>query len=186
MFRSYYSRSKMIARDLLQSESIQLLLQYFSRLSAKISLQASTVPSRIVGVFLILMLVISIAVLTLKIDSTYSIVGGESVFYERDFSKTPFGLMDAYDACVLESKAKMGSGMLRNHILPLSTRYNHETDEYFVVLSADVGSVHDWSEAMIYCTIDVEKEMISHYKEIHDENSSLLSRTMSMLSDVLK
>jgi hypothetical protein len=66
--------------------------------------------------------------------------GGRQVFLQRDFSNTPFSLMDAYDACLLETQAKQGASFLRAHMLPLSTRYDEVKNTYLIVLSVDIGT----------------------------------------------
>ena len=111
--------------------------------------------------------------------------GGRAIFEQRDFSFTPFSLMDAYDACVMEARSKLGSNLLRSHMLPLSTRYQQDKGTYMVVLSADVGEVDDWSVMTIYCTVDPQAHEISYYKEIYQGQPSLLSRTMSLLGELL-
>lgn len=129
---------------------------------------------------------LSLTGLLLRSDRQLSFDGAEEVFKGRDFSLTPFSLMDAYDACVLEAQAKYGANMLRNHMLPLSTRYDEKTHEYLVVLNADIGSQDDWNEATIYCSIDPVKEQISYYKEVHTGERSIVAKTMDMLSNALK
>lgn len=140
----------------------------------------------LVGSFTALAVLVSALTWYASSDRSLNLQGAERVFEGRDFSQTPFGLMDAYDACLLESRAKFGSALLRSHMLPLSTRYDESRQEYLVVLSADVGEVNDWSEATIYCSIDPVAQEISYYKEVHDGEHSILSKTMSMLSSVLK
>lgn len=142
--------------------------------------------SILVIAFVLLALLVSFLTAILSDSRQLKVGGAEQVFDGRDFSKTPFGLMDAYDACLLESQAKFGSALLRSHMLPLSTRFNESSQEYLVVLSADVGEVNDWSVATIYCSIDPVAEEISYYKEVHDGHQSILSKTMNMLSSALK
>ena len=136
--------------------------------------------------FIVLAVLVSLLTLYTQSHRELSFSGAEQVFKGRDFSETPFSLMDAYDACLMESRSKFGSSMLRSHMLPLSTRYDPEKQEYLVVLSADVGTVDDWNVATIYCSIDPVKEEVSYYKEVHDGKQSMLSKTMSMLSSMLK
>lgn len=94
--------------------------------------------------------------------------------------------MDAYDACLLEAKSKLGAGVLRIEWLPLSTRYNADRNTYKVVLDVDVGTVHEWSDAHIYCDVDPGEQEISYYKEVYQDEPSVLAKTMSILSDLLK
>ena len=104
----------------------------------------------------------------------------------RNYNLTPFDLMDAYDACVLEAEAKLGSNLLRQHMLPLSTRFDDRSGEYIVVLSADVGTVYDWNEATIYCNINPVKQEVSYYKEVHEGHQSILSRTINALGSLFR
>lgn len=136
--------------------------------------------------FMAIALMVSLLTSYLASSRDLNVGGAEAVFQSRDFSRTPFGLMDAYDACLMESKSKFGMNLLRSHMLPLSTRYNESTREYLVVLSADVGEVNDWNEATIYCSIDPVAQQISYYKEVHDGEVSILSKTMNMLSSALR
>lgn len=130
--------------------------------------------------------ILSLVGLLMGSDRQLNFEGADQVFQGRDFSRTPFTLMDAYDACVLEAKSKYGSNLLRNHMLPLSTRFDAGKQEYLVVLSADIGTVQEWSEATIYCSIDPVAEKISYYKDVHDGGQSIVSKTMDMLSNALK
>ena len=118
-------------------------------------------------------------------DRKLSVSGPDKVFMQRDFSKTPFALMDAFDACVLQAESKLGASLLRSEMLPLSTRYNEKKNTYKVVLDADVGSIQEWTDAHIYCDIDPVKQRVSYYKEIYRGEPSLLSKTMSMLGTFL-
>lgn len=133
-----------------------------------------------------LALVVSGITMMLASDRTLTLHGAEKVFQSRDFSKTPFGLMDAYDACLAESQAKFGDSLLRSQMLPLSTRFDESSQEYLVVINADVGVIDDWTQATIYCSIDPVAEQISYYKEVHDGQESILSKTMSFLSAALR
>ncbi|WP_101760451.1 hypothetical protein [Oceanicoccus sp. KOV_DT_Chl] len=118
-------------------------------------------------------------------DRNLDVTGADAVFLHRDFSRTPFALMDAYDACVYEAQSKLGNSLLRSEILPLSTRYNYDRNSYKVVLDVDVGTVHEWLDAHIYCDIDPEAQELSYYKEIYRGEPSLLAKTMSMLGDLI-
>lgn len=135
----------------------------------------------------VLLLAMAASLLTLYFSADRGVEGrgGRAIFEQRDFSFTPFSLMDAYDACVLEAKSKLGNSILRTHMLPLSTRYQQDKGTYMVVLSADVGTVEEWSVMTIYCTVDPNAHEISYYKEIYDGQPSLLSRTMSLLGELL-
>lgn len=136
--------------------------------------------------FVVIAMIASLLTAYLASSREFAVAGAEAVFATRDFSRTPFSLMDAYDACLMESKSKFGDNLLRSHMLPLSTRYNESTQEYLVVLSADVGAINDWNEATIYCSIDPVAQQISYYKEVHDGELSILSKTMSLLSSALR
>ncbi len=134
-----------------------------------------------------LLLAIVACLLTLYFGSSRTVEfhGGRAIFEQRDFSHTPFGLMDAYDACLLEAESKLGAGMLRAHMLPLSTRYQPNKGTYLVVLSADVGSIEKWTVLTVYCTVDPQVKEISYYKEVYENQPSLLSRTLSLLGGML-
>lgn len=112
--------------------------------------------------------------------------GPDKVFEGRDFSKTPFGLMDAYDACQLEARSKLGDHLLRSHMMPMSTRYDANKRQYLVVISVDVGTAEEWNPATIYCNIDPAAEEISYYKEVREGEESILTKTMNFLSSALK
>jgi len=59
-----------------------------------------------------------------------------AVFAGRDFSKSPFELLDAHTACMHSAKTKHGKNLLRAHMDELSTRYDPVKGQYFVVLIA--------------------------------------------------
>ena len=148
-------------------------------------------PLLFVGALLFLVFLTSLLTVLIAddrgVDMRYSqsLVGARQVFDNRDFSKTPFGYMDAYDACELEARASLGTRMIRSTILPLSTRYEIKNNTYFVVLDVDVGDEQEWTGATIYCDIDPVAEKISYYKEVHNGELSLLSRTMSVFGEIL-
>lgn len=146
----------------------------------------SSSTSLLIVTFVALGLLVSLLTYYASSERELMYEGAAAVFEGRDFSHTPFALMDAYDACLLESRSKFGNALLRSHMLPLSTRYDEAKQEYLVVLSADVGTVDEWNEAIIYCSIDPVRERISYYKEVHDGQQSILSKTMDMLNSVLK
>lgn len=102
----------------------------------------------------------------------------------RDFLAQPFDLMDAYALCVNQASIKHGSYLLRERMLPLSTRFEEREGIYLVVLSADVGRFDDWAEATILCSIDPEAHRLSYYKEVYAGEQSILAKTMSALGSM--
>lgn len=138
------------------------------------------------------MLVVALILVTMSITTLFTeqrmvaLTGADLVFEGRNFSRTPFSLMDAYDACVLESQARLGDSLLRHTMLPLSTRFEEKDKIYMVVLDVDIGTVKEWVTAHVYCSVDPSKEQISYYKEVYDGQPSLLSRTMSALTRLIK
>lgn len=106
---------------------------------------------------------------------------GNDPLKNRDFIAQPFDLMDAYDVCVSQAKSKHGAGLLRERMLPLSTRFEEREGIYLMVLSADVGSFDDWSEVTILCSVDPGAHRVSYYKEVYKGEQSVLSKTMSAL-----
>lgn len=132
--------------------------------------------------------IIAICIVVISFSSSKqfsNLHGAQLVFQGRDFSVSPFGLMDAYDACVMEAKSSLNGGMIRNEMLPLSTRYNEVNNTYLVVIDADVGTIQEWTTVTIYCDIDPDHKQVSYYKEIYGEQPSLLSRTLGVLGNFL-
>ena len=139
----------------------------------------------VISLFVAVAILISILAVTLQPPRPVALQGAEKIFQGRDFESTPFGLMDAYDACTMEAKSKLGDSMLRANILPLSTRYDTDNNTYLIVIDADIGTIQSWSDATIYCDIDPEEQKLSYYKEIIHGEPSILSRTISFLGSVL-
>jgi hypothetical protein len=137
-----------------------------------------------VSVFLIVIGSLSLVAYFL-LERYVEISGADIVFLERNFENTPFSLMDAHDACRYEAKSKLGDTLLRSEMLPLSTRFNARKGTYLVVLDADVGAIDGWSGMTIYCDIDPSKQQISYYKEVHTDQQSLFSSTMSLLGNLV-
>lgn len=109
----------------------------------------------------------------------------EALFFERDFQRSPFGLMDANDVCKIEAEQHLGTLLLRSHLDPLSTRYEDKRNRYLVVLNADVGSVRLWQEVRIFCDVNPTAREVAYYKEAYDHDISLLSRTMGIFNSLL-
>jgi hypothetical protein len=141
----------------------------------------TSVKSVLFALAVLLILVTSIVVFVFMGRSAEAL-GGHLIFQQRDFTTTPFSMMDAYDACVMESEARLGESLLRSHMLPLSTRYEALKDTYLVVINADVGNIEQWSEVMIYCNVNPAAEEISYYKEVYQDRPTLLSRSISVLT----
>ena len=140
--------------------------------------------TRTTQIYVIIIAVLSIAALlvTVYFTTTTPVAGGRSVFEERNFSHTPFNLMDAHDACLLETQKQLGAGFLRAYMMPLSTRYEEEEGVYLVVLNADVGTMFEWEAATIYCTVDPKANEISYYKEVWKTDSGEPSMSNSVES----
>lgn len=105
---------------------------------------------------------------------------------ERDFIRSPFSLMDAYETCVGEAKSNLGSRLLRSTMLPLSTRYEPKDNSYVVALDVDVGTVHNWESAIIFCSVNPAIQRVTYYKEQYEKEPSVLSRSISFLSKLLE
>lgn len=107
---------------------------------------------------------------------------GKLLFTGRNFTLQPFTLMDANDLCELETREKLGESLLRYHMNPLSTRYEERKDRYFVVLNADIGTVTQWEEALIYCDVNPSAHKVAYYKEHYGTGDSFLSSTRGLFS----
>lgn len=137
------------------------------------------------GVILISVLLLAVltSLLTLLLSSgrTLEDSGDRDLFEGRNFVQTPFDLIDAYDVCLRRAQTKIGTGLLRAHMLPLSTRLETDTGSYLMVISVDVGTAAEWQVATIYCDVDPKIQEVSYYKEVYPGRPSLMSRAMSSL-----
>ncbi|MFA7555394.1 MAG: hypothetical protein WCY88_14195 [Spongiibacteraceae bacterium] len=142
-------------------------------------------PLLLVGIMVLL--VVGSASLTVFFADSRSIdlTGKQSLFDGRDFVRTPFGLMDAYDACVDKAKSSLGDSLLRNTMLPLSTRYEVRDKAYVVALDVDVGTIRNWDNAMIFCSVNPVMQRVTYYKEHYDTESSLLTRSISFIGKLI-
>jgi hypothetical protein len=135
----------------------------------------------------VVLILVTVSLTTLFFEKRVVMLSGAQLVFEgRDFTYRPFSLMDAYDACVLETKARLGDSLLRQTMLPLSTRFDEKDKIFMVVLDADIGTVKEWTTAHVYCSIDPKKQRISYYKEVYDGQPNFLSRTMSSFVKLIK
>ena len=140
------------------------------------------------GVILISVLLLAVlsSLLTLLLSSgrALEVSGDRDLFEDRNYILTPFNLIDAYDVCVRRAQTKMGAGLLRAHLLPLSTRFETDSGSYLMVISVDVGTAAEWQVATIYCEVDPKIQEVSYYKEVYQGRPSFISRAMSSLDSM--
>jgi len=111
-------------------------------------------------------------------------VASKELFEGRNFTFEPFTLMDANHLCERQARAKRGASLLRYTMNPLSTRYEADKNRYIIVLDADIGTVESWSEISLFCDIDPVAHRVSYYKEIYDDDSSLLSTVKGLFGNM--
>jgi len=137
------------------------------------------------GLLLVVCVLLVSVILT---DSSGSQMAGsadsKALFAGRDFTFEPFTLMDANALCERQARAKRGASLLRYTMNPLSTRYEADKNRYIIVLDADIGTVEAWSEIALFCDIDPVAQQVSYYKEIYEDDSSLLSAVTGLFGDV--
>ena len=101
----------------------------------------------------------------------------------RDYYRSPLNMSDAYQYCVVEAEKQLGPALLRYSLDEISSRYKQSENLFFVVLKVDVGVIHDFREASVYCDVDPNKYSVSYYKEVYPgEDRSILSRTIEFFS----
>jgi len=109
----------------------------------------------------------------------------QDIFAGRDFKRSPFELTDAYDVCLEGVHAEHGSHLLSSYMDDLSTRYNEREKAYLVVVDINIGDGELSNAAKVYCSINPRTYQLTYYKEVHEGQRSLLSRTISFLSQAL-
>lgn len=107
----------------------------------------------------------------------------KNLFAGRNFTFEPFTLDDAYDLCEQQAQIKRGASLLRYTTNPLSTRFEAKKNRFIVVLDADIGTVSDWHEVSLFCDIDPDTHKVSHYKEMYEHGSSLISRVKGLFGN---
>ena len=109
-------------------------------------------------------------------------VKAEAIFEGRDFIRVPFALVDAFQVCHYNAKKENSNRLLRSHMDELSTTYNRLEKNYLIVINADIGSINEYSEAKIYCSINASNYEVAYYKEVFDEKRTLLNRGLGLLT----
>ena len=88
------------------------------------------------------------------------------IFSEKEKGYTlPTDIYLASDYCQEKIEKKLGDRLLRSYMDERSSR--EEAFIYRVFFKADVGTLADWDEVMIYCYVDRWKLELAYFKEIN-------------------
>lgn len=97
----------------------------------------------------------------------------------------PFDLLDATAECKQETEERLGDVLLRSRVDWHSSRFQKDRNIYVVSLQADIGDIHRFEEANVYCYINPRTEQVSYFNAYDSEGKSYVSRAISFDS-VLK
>ena len=85
----------------------------------------------------------------------------------------PFNLYDAADQCQTRMREKLGERLLRSHLDEHSSRADKTV--FRVYFKADVGSLTQFDEVMVYCFVDRWGYNLSYYREVNPNVKELKS-----------
>jgi hypothetical protein len=106
----------------------------------------------------------------------------QSLFAGRDFQQIPFDEYDATRICNLEAEARFGKALLHTHINDHSSRYQPDMEQYIIVLQGYIAMGEGHEETDIYCHVDPQKHIITHYKSIYPNRPNLISKALRFFS----
>lgn len=96
--------------------------------------------------------------------------------------RLPFGLLDATAECKQETEERLGDVMLRSRVDWHSTRFQKDRNIYMVTLQADIGDIHRFEQANVYCYISPRTQQVSYFNAYDSEGKSYVSRAISFNS----
>jgi hypothetical protein len=100
----------------------------------------------------------------------------------RDYAQTPFDVLDAQQICQFQTQEVHGNRLIMSYLDTHSSRFESSLGIYKIFLVAHVGTRSDYEEANIHCYIDPNQHLISHYKTIYPEKSSIMSRALKFFT----
>lgn len=108
------------------------------------------------------------------------------IFAGRNFNYSPFELTDAYDICHESIKSKHPRSLLTSYMDDLSTYYDERKKNYRVVIDINVGDSVRSMPGKVYCTVSPANYQLTHYREVIEEQGSIFSRALGVLSRVVE
>ncbi len=125
--------------------------------------------------------------LTLYLSMPRSLKTKTPLITPRNFALAPFNLNDAIGICKHKSANKIGDQLLRTYPDWHSSRYENKRAEYLVALHADVGTLHIYDKAYIYCYVDPTDYVVTYFKVLGLKNKPAFSnKTLHELWDAFK
>lgn len=100
----------------------------------------------------------------------------------RNYATLPFDMLDAQNICQVKTEARYGDTLLRTQVDSHSTRYEENSGQYKVFMSAHLGNNQIYDEAMVYCFVDADEYVIDHYRVVQSDQKSLMARAKSFFS----
>lgn len=131
---------------------------------------------------LLLTFALSAGVLAYFLSEFIPSKNGEAVLAfnaSRNYSQTPFDVLDAHQICQYQSRETHGNRLLMSYVDLHSSRFEPDTGVYKIFLNAHIGVRDEYDEAIIHCHINPEAHLISHYKTVIPSKASLMSRALS-------
>lgn len=78
----------------------------------------------------------------------------------------PYNQYDAEVLCQNQMKENIGDTLLRSYVDNHSTRLDSVSGVYRIYLKADVGTLRDYKEVMVYCQVNQYSKQLSYYKTV--------------------
>ena len=100
----------------------------------------------------------------------------------RDYSQTPFDILDAQQICQFQTQEVHGKHLIMSYLDTHSSRFEATMGIYKIFLVAHLGTRDNYEEANIHCYINPQKHLISHYKTVFPEKSSIMSRALKFFT----
>lgn len=138
--------------------------------------------SRARQAFMLLAFALSAGVMAYLLKTFLPTTNGNAVVAfnaSRNYSQTPFDVLDAHQICQHQSRETHGDRLLMSYVDLHSSRYEQATGTYKIFLNAHIGDRDNYDEAIIHCHIDPKAHLISHYKTVYPTKASLMSRALS-------
>ncbi len=94
----------------------------------------------------------------------------------------PFGVLDAAAECELETQDRLSDVLVRSRVDWHSTRFQPDRNVFVVALQADIGSLHNFEQANVYCYINPRTQQVSYFNAYDEDGKSYMSRAISFES----
>ncbi|WNO08468.1 hypothetical protein [Teredinibacter sp. KSP-S5-2] len=78
----------------------------------------------------------------------------------------PYNQYEAEVLCQNQMRENIGDTLLRSHVDNHSSRLDNVSGIYRIYLKADVGTLRDYKEVMVYCQVNQYNKQLSYFKTV--------------------